>query len=167
MSVKIIVAVGNWTEKGYPIGVQGKLPWCCRGDMEWFKFQTLHNVVIMGRKTYESIGHPLVKRINFVVSKTWELPPDEGVFCLNSLERCIKVAELYNKDIFIIGGSQLYNYALEHNLVDEVLINALDVNVNDADTFFPKLDSNIWKIKQINYCPEMCSKIIKYVKQNG
>lgn len=129
--------------------------------MKWFKSKTLNNVVIMGKNTYKSIGKPLKDRINIIISKTLR----NGI---SNLETGINLAEQYtDKDIFIIGGASIYKYALECDLVDEVLINMLNINVPNADAFFPELDLNKWIVKQINYCPEMDSKIVKYIRRNG
>lgn len=136
--VCIIVAVGNYVAgKGYAIGKDGKLPWHNAADMKWFKDTTMGHTVIMGRKTYESIGSPLPGRLNLIVSSKQENKP----YWFTSVEEAINKAKELNeeKDIFIIGGASIYKYVLDKNLADIVYIDYLAENVEGADAFFPVL----------------------------
>lgn len=144
--INIIVAVGKFDkEKGYPIGKDGGIPWKNKEDMKWFTSTTTGHPVIMGRKTYESIGHPLPKRTNIVVTTREDLWQDKsGVRICDTLESAIKFAETVDEEIFIIGGASIYNQALEKELVDRIYINFLDEKVENADTFFPKIDEDIF-----------------------
>ena len=141
MEVIIIVGVGNFiNDKGFPIGKNGSMPWKNKADLKWFKDNTTGHPVIMGRKTYEAIGHPLKNRTNIVVSSRKNIT---GVEVFDTLEKAIEFAkEIDNEKAFIIGGGKLYNYALEHNLVDKVLIDLIDEDVKDSDTFFPDIVSS-------------------------
>lgn len=132
MSVNIIVAVGNYISgKGYPIGKEGHLPWKNSEDLRWFKEKTMNCPVIMGRKTFESIGSkPLPGRTNFVLSRKE-----------NTLEDTVNRAKELGKDVWIIGGASVYQEALEKDLVDRVFVDFLAENVEEADSFFLPLDN--------------------------
>lgn len=142
--VTIIVAVGSYVDgKGYPIGRGGETPWHNKKDLKWFKDTTTGNVVIMGRKTFEAIGHPLPNRINIVVSSREDLWVENSNFRVcKTLESAIKFAKTFDKEIFIIGGASIYEYALKNNLADRVLIDVLAEKVEDADAYFPSVITN-------------------------
>ena len=137
--VNIIVAVGNYiTGVGFPMGKNGAMPWNNKADLKWFKDMTTGHPVIMGRKTYEAIGHPLKNRTNIVVSSREDLWTDNaGIRVYNNLEDAIKFAKSIDEEVFIIGGASIYDYALEHDLVDRIYVDMLAEDVKDADTFFP------------------------------
>lgn len=140
--INIIVAIGNYNVKAdaYPIGKNGAVPWHNKADLKWFKDTTTGHPIIMGRKTYESIGHPLKNRTNIVVTSREDFWVDNaGVRVYDSLEKAIEFAKNVDEEIFIIGGASIYKYALEHNLVDRVLMDVLAEDVPDADAFFPRL----------------------------
>jgi len=134
--ISIIVAVS----KNGVIGVDNKLPWNLPEDLKRFKELTTGNVVIMGRKTYESIGKPLPNRINIVVTrdKNFFVP---GVLSANSLDSALLKAG-GNKDIFIIGGGEIYKQSM--GFVDKLYITEVDMEV-EGDTTFPTI-SNTWNI---------------------
>lgn len=137
--VNIIVAVGNYvTNIGFPMGKNGAMPWNNKADLKWFKDMTTGHPVIMGRKTYEAIGHPLKNRTNIVVSSREDLWADNaGIRVYKDLENAIKFAKSIDEEVFIIGGASIYDYALENDLVDRIYIDMLAEEVKDADTFFP------------------------------
>jgi len=134
--ISIIAAVS----KNGVIGVDNKLPWDLPEDLKKFKEITTGNVVIMGRKTYESIGKSLPNRINIVVTrdKNFFVP---GVLSANSLDSALLKAG-GNKDIFIIGGGEIYKQSMD--FVDKLYITEVDMEV-EGDTTFPKI-SNTWNI---------------------
>ena len=90
--INIIVAVGNHVElKGWPMGRNGAMPWNNKADLKWFKDTTTGHPVIMGRKTYEAIGHPLKNRTNIVVTTRDDLwVENSGIRVYNNLEDAIK-----------------------------------------------------------------------------
>ena len=143
--INIIVAVGNHIpDKGWPMGRNGAMPWNNKADLKWFKDTTTGHPVIMGRKTYEAIGHPLKNRTNIVVTTRDDMwTENAGIKVYNNLEDALKFAKTIDEEVFIIGGSSIYNYALEHDLVDRVYIDLLAEDVPDADTFFPDIITNI------------------------
>lgn len=110
------------------IGVNGKIPWDIKDDLKFFKEQTTDNVVIMGRKTYESIGKPLPNRDNIVISSR----NIDGVKTVSSLNEALNIADK-NKTIFCIGGAKLLNEAIPKS--DEIIVSYIDEDVkyNDSD----------------------------------
>ena len=156
-SVKIIAAVDD---NGL-IGVGNKLPWNIKDELKHFKETTTGNIVVMGRSTYESIGRPLPNRTNIVFSKTSNQTDKEKDiwYCSDIFEFCIlwhhcidrkintKTEEgiltlLPEKDIWVIGGSQLYKKFMDLNLVESLLITKVkgDFSPSDGDEdliYFP------------------------------
>lgn len=148
--VNIIVAVSD----NNAIGKDNKLLFRLKRDLQNFKKVTTNQIVIMGRKTYESIGKPLPNRINVVLSKNndniFDYKDDINTF--TELEDAIEtIHNVYpEKEIFIIGGGQIYKQALEKNLVDRLFITKVKKVVEDADTFFPEIDyKNDWVITDV------------------
>ena len=131
----IIVAVSN----DYVIGIDGELPWHLPGDMKFFKETTTGEVVLMGRKTFESIGQPLPSRTNLVLTtdESWD---ENGTFTINDID---DIAPFEN--IFVIGGSEIYSKFLP--LANRVYMTHVDVDVDDIFAtrlydFFP----NEWEL---------------------
>ena len=129
---------------GRGIGYNNKLIWRIPADMQHFKELTLGNVVIMGRKTYESIGKPLNCRNNIVIT-SHELPENDydNLWAVRSLEEAYELAEnIDGEKIFVIGGGQLYEAAMPNaDILDLTEINFLP---NNVDTYFPEIDVNNW-----------------------
>ena len=142
--VSIIVAVGNYiVNKGYPIGRNGGIPWHNSLDMKWFKETTTGHPVIMGRKTFESIGKPLPNRTNIVITKNNDLWTDnDGIRVYDTVEKAIDFAKTIDNEIFIIGGESIYKYVLENNLADKILVDFLAEEVANATSFFPNVFSS-------------------------
>ena len=121
------------------IGARNSLPWKLKSDLAFFKAQTTHNVVIMGRKTFDSIGQkPLPNRFNIVVSHEFRMFPSSDT-CVGATGIGEALAAAENapkafKDIFIIGGQSMYEQFAP--LVDRYLITVVDKIVDDGDTFF-------------------------------
>ena len=137
----IIVAISD----NNAIGRDNQLLWHISEDLKFFKRTTLGSPVIMGRKTFESIGRPLPKRVNIVVSRGFNT--GEEVAVAASLEEAFKVAEDTNLEkCFVIGGGQIYSQALP--LVDSLIVTHVHTVIEDADTFFPEIDPVIWQVAQ-------------------
>ena len=130
--ISIIVAYS----KNRVIGYKGKMPWKIKGEQLWFKELTLNHTVIMGRKTYESIGKPLENRFNIIVSSTLFFD-EENLKTARSLNEAISLAN--SEEVFIIGGQQLYEEAI--TIADTLYITEIDIEV-EGDTYFPKFDEN-------------------------
>ena len=138
--ISIIAAVSN----NGVIGVDNKLPWDLPEDLKRFKELTTGNVVIMGRKTYESIGKPLPNRINIVITRNKDFfVPD--VLTANSLNSALLKAG-GNKDIFIIGGGEIYEQSM--GFADKLYITEVDMEV-EGDTKFPTI-SDQWSVTEEN-----------------
>jgi dihydrofolate reductase len=133
----IIVAMA----KNRMIGKDNQMPWHLPDDLKYFKAQTLNKPVIMGRKTFESLGsRPLPNRPNLVVSRNVEYKP-EGVQVFDSVENAI--ASVANADeVVIMGGAQIY--AQWVNKVDRLLITEVDAEP-EGDAFFPEFDQQAWR----------------------
>lgn len=133
--ISLIAAV----DEQYGLGKNNQLLCHLPADLQYFKQNTLHKPIIMGRKTWESIGKPLPERMNIVVSR--QLKPIEGITVVDSLEKALQVAS-YAPEIMIIGGAQLFAEALP--LAQRIYLTHIH-HVFDADVFFPALDKAVWK----------------------
>lgn len=142
MLVSIIAAVSE----NNVIGAGGKLPFKQKDDLLRFKFLTTNNVVIMGRKTFESIGGLLPDRTNIVIShnaKTRQLLRLKGCVTFDRLTRAIAyVKKTYTCNCYIIGGGQIYMQALP--LADRLYITKVHATLQ-GDVTFPKIDTKIWQ----------------------
>ncbi|WP_369047907.1 dihydrofolate reductase [Tenacibaculum sp. UWU-22] len=162
--VSIIAAIGKDNE----LGKNNDLIWHLPADLKHFKKTTSGHAILMGRRTFESIGKPLPKRTNIIITNNDHYFID-GCLIANSIEQAIDMAE-NNDEIFIIGGSQIYKQALEKNLVDKLHITIVHQNF-EADVFFPEIDKKIWKeinridCKADNENPYNYS-FVTYVKSN-
>lgn len=122
------------------IGKGNALLWHIADDMRYFRKTTSGHAVIMGRRTFESIGRPLPKRRNIVLSGT--MAPAEDVLVAGSLDEAFALAE-GDDACFIIGGAEVYRQAMP--LADKLYITEVHVTPTDADVFFPAVPSAIWK----------------------
>ena len=127
--------------KNNVIGKNGKIPWKISGEQKQFKELTTGNVVIMGRKSFEEIGHPLPNRKNIVVSnaKTFS---GEDLVTVTSLQQALDISE--GRDIYIAGGYRLFEEALP--IVDVMYITEIDTVIEDGDVFFPEFCTNDFDI---------------------
>ena len=128
--------------KNHIIGNENRLIWNIPDDMKNFKKITSGNVVIMGRKTYDSIGKPLPNRHNIVISRSQKNIP--GVDVCNTLADAIEKGKSYGKEIFIIGGASVYEQALP--LADKMMLSWIKKEY-EGDAFFPDFDEREWKIE--------------------
>ena len=126
--------------KNRVIGNDLKIPWHISEDFKHFKQTTLDSVVIMGRKTYESMGKPLPQRINIVVSRTLQKSADYKL--ASSLIEAIKIAKEFNKKIFLLGGSLIYKEGL--NYADELIISWIKKDY-EGNIYFPEFNLDDWK----------------------
>lgn len=134
-SLTIIVA----TDKQGGIGINNKLPWHLTEDLAHFKRTTTGKTIIMGRKTFDSIGRALPNRRNIVITHNqhWQ---HEGVESASSLHAA--QALLKGEPAFIIGGAQIYEQALP--LADQLIVTEIQQDFI-CDAFFPKIDSQLWE----------------------
>ena len=136
MSISIIVA----TAEDHAIGKDNQLLWHLPADLKHFKNLTSGHPILMGRKTYDSIGRPLPKRSNIVISRNPDLEI-EGCLVFSSIEKGLEEAKTINEDVFIIGGAELYKMALP--LTDKIYLTLVHEKF-EADTFFPEIKEDEW-----------------------
>lgn len=130
-----IVAV----DKNNCIGKGNELPWHVPKDLQYFKSTTQGYPVIMGRKTFESIGRALPKRLNIILTKDEGYQAPEGVLVCTKIEDAIEKAKIKETDkIFILGGGEIFKKTLK--MVDKVYLTLLDLEVENGDSFYPNLD---------------------------
>ncbi len=133
----IIVAAGE----NDAIGKDNKLIWHLSDDLKRFKSLTNSHHIIMGRKTFESFPKPLPNRTHVVITRQNNCQVPEGVIIVNSLEKAIDIAK-NDTPSFIIGGGEIYKQAM--NFADKIELTRVHENF-EADTFFPQIDTAIWK----------------------
>ncbi len=121
--------------KNNVIGKNGQIPWRIKGEQKQFKELTTGNAVIMGRKSYEEIGHPLPNRKNIIVSRTKNFT-GENLITVSSLKEALEAAG--NTDVYVAGGYGLFLEAIP--LVDKMYITEVDTEVEDGDVFFPEFN---------------------------
>ena len=141
VTISHVVALSN----NNVIGVNNSLPWNLKTDLAHFKNYTSNKIIVMGRKTYESIGRPLPNRINLIVSNT--IKEINGAELFKSTEDAInKAKELcINKnlnEIIIIGGGYLFRDTL--SITNKLVLTKVDCNI-EGDIFYPEIDLNEWK----------------------
>ncbi len=147
--VTIVVAMG----KNREIGKDNQLLWHLPKDLKHFKDITSGHPIIMGRKTYESIGKPLPNRTNIVISrkKDWF---EEGILIVGSIKEALKFAQKIDENVFIIGGGNIYEQTMD--LTDRIEVTLVDAAL-DADTYFPEMSEKIWQ-KTDEVCHEKDEK---------
>lgn len=139
MRISLIVAMA----KNRVIGCKNKMPWHLPADFTYFRKVTNGHPVIMGRKTFESIGRPLPGRRNIVISRNAAFRAN-GVEVVTSLAAAINACDSQNtsEEAFVIGGATLYMEALPH--ADRIFVTEVDASP-EGDTFFPLLDAKKWR----------------------
>ena len=146
MSRELALIVAH--DRAGAIGMDGQLPWRLPDDLKRFKALTLGHTVLMGRKTFDSIGRPLPGRRNWVLSRdtSWSRP---GVVRLDSLEAAV---EQHTEGLlWVIGGGQIYQAALP--LVRRVEATEIDTTLDAADAWFPRLDPDHWHVVSREHHP--------------
>ena len=136
--VTIVVAMN----KENVIGVDNKLPWHIPEDLQHFKLVTYGKPVIMGRKTFESIGRVLPQRTNIVITRnrSWQ---QEGVELYSSIDDALKKYAA-KPEICVIGGGDIFQQTID--LANTLHVTIIDLTVDNAEVFFPKIDENIWQL---------------------
>lgn len=152
--INIIAAMS----KNRVIGKDNKLPWHIHDDMKNFKKLTSGNVVIMGRKTFESIGKPLPNRVNIVISSS--MPETEGIIVCHDIPSALEKARSYNKEIFIIGGATIYQQTIPW--ADRLYLSYVKGDY-DGDAFFPQYDESLWRVEKREDFPDF--ELVTYVKK--
>ena len=135
--MKLIVAKAS----NNVIGDDNKLIWHLPNDLKHFKNLTTNHPIVMGRKTYESLGRPLPNRTNIIITRDQNFK-DEQVVITYSLEDAIAKAKDINEDFFIIGGGEIYKQAMLE--ADELYITEVHHEF-DGDTYFPEIDEEVFE----------------------
>ena len=131
------------------IGRGGVIPWKIPGEQKLFKRITLGHAVIMGRRTYESIGRPLPGRTNIVVSRRPGFQP-EGCLSAAGLAAALALCPAGEEEVFIIGGGQLYRDAMP--ITDRIYLTVVPLTV-DGDAFFPEIPAGVFAITSAERIP--------------
>ena len=136
------------------IGAGNKIPWHLPEDFKWFKATTTGHVIVMGRKTFESIGKPLPNRTTIVLSRSaWSHP---GVQTIRSLDELPALAG--DRQVFICGGAQIYEQTLP--LCSDLFLTLVKREVAGGDAFFPPFEDKFELIEEIRDTPDF--KILHY-----
>jgi len=118
------------------IGKGGKLPWHYSADMKFFRETTTGHAVVMGRKTWLTIGKPLKNRLNIVLSRDSSIEPQESLLVLTDIDAVISLNNSLTTDLFVIGGAQIYEAFLPY--IEKWIVTEVPLTVSGADTFMPK-----------------------------
>lgn len=142
MKISLVAAM---TDKDHVIGFQNKLPWPkLKQDMDRFRQLTLDKHVLMGRKTFESIGKPLPQRVNFVLSKNPEFKP-EGVLVFPNISNVYEyILKNDLNDVMVIGGEKIYQSFLP--LTDIIYLTRIYAEY-EGDAYFPEVDFSKWEVE--------------------
>ena len=136
---KRVVMVAAVADNGV-IGSGGDIPWSNSEDLKHFRAVTTGNTVVMGRKTFESIGHPLPYRSNVVVTRQ----PDwthEGVFVAPTVEAAVALAQDFEGDVMVVGGGEIYRAAMP--VADVQVLTEIHQDP-EGDTYYPEFDRAEW-----------------------
>lgn len=137
--LKILVAF----DENRVIGKNNTLIWHLPADLKRFKALTTGHVIIMGRKTFESIGKPLPNRTTIVISRQADLQIEGAIIAHSVEEAILKAKSLTREDIFIVGGAEIY--ALSLPLADQILVTQLH-DIFEGDAFFPEIPLDSWEV---------------------
>ena len=137
MNISIIVAIGS----NHQIGLNGKLPWYSKEDLQYFKDKTMKHMVVMGRKTFEGLPKKLAGRTIIVLSRT--LKNSDDTFIASSIQEVIDIAKKGNEsELFIAGGESIYKQFI--GMSDKIYLSKINYD-GLADTYFPTIDETKWQ----------------------
>ncbi|WP_259016987.1 dihydrofolate reductase [Emticicia fluvialis] len=138
--ISIIVAIAE----NRAIGKNNQLLWRLSTDLKHFKTLTSGHAIIMGRKTFESIGKPLPNRTNIVITRSDKVSDDASVLIADSIDKAIELTKQAQgaDEIFIVGGGNIYEQAL--SITDKIYLTEVKVSI-EGDTYFPELSADEWQ----------------------
>lgn len=145
MILSLLVAAS----KNNVIGKDNKLPWHLPNDLKYFKNLTWGMPILMGRKTFDSIGKALPGRKSIVITRNndWQ---NEGVYVVHSIEEAVQKAEGYGvKEIFVIGGAEIFKTALPD--ANRIYLTRIHQNF-DGDVYFPEISQDKWQLTSSRFC---------------
>jgi len=137
VGVSIVAAVA----RNGVIGAGGGLPWHLPDELRLFKETTIGHVLVMGRRTYESVGRPLPGRTTVVVTRSPDWSPGAEVLVVHGIDEALGRARAIDDEVFVVGGGELYEAALPH--ADRLLLTFVDQEP-EGDTRFPDVDWDAW-----------------------
>ncbi|MEH7236478.1 dihydrofolate reductase [Bacillus sp. JJ1562] len=129
-------------DKKQLIGKDNDLPWRLPADLAYFKRVTMGHPIIMGRKTYDSIGRPLPGRENIIVTRDTSYKA-EGCKVIHSIDEIVKMNDETDQELFVIGGAEIFKEILPYS--DRLYITEIE-EVFEGDTYFPEFDKAEWKV---------------------
>ncbi|MDT2045969.1 dihydrofolate reductase [Priestia flexa] len=133
--ISLIVAMDN----NRLIGKENDLPWRLPADLQYFKQTTMGHTIVMGRKTFESIGKPLPNRRNVILTGNKDYH-HEGVKVIHSVDDLMSLEE--ESELFVIGGATVYEQTM--NVATRLYVTHIE-EAFEGDTYFPEIDSSVWK----------------------
>lgn len=136
--ISLLVAM----DKNQLIGKDNDLPWRLPADLAYFKRVTMGHPIIMGRKTYDSIGRPLPGRENIIVTRDTSYEA-EGCKVIHSIEEIVKMNEQTDQELFVIGGAEIFKEILPYS--DRLYITEINEEF-EGDTYFPAFDKSKWEV---------------------
>lgn len=161
MKITLVAAIAS----NNVIGKENSLPWNIPEDLKRFKQMTSGHTILMGRKTFDSIGRPLPNRQNIVMTKD-ENFEQEGIKVINDFDEALELIKESNEDIFVIGGSKIYE--LFEPVANSLAITRI-LKDFEGDAFFPDINWDLWQIeKEENFFDEKSNiecKLIEYSKK--
>jgi len=161
MKITLVAAIAS----NNVIGKENSLPWNIPEDLKRFKQMTSGHTILMGRKTFDSIGRPLPNRQNIVMTKD-ENFEREGIKVINGLDEALELIKKSNEDVFVIGGSKIYE--LFEPVANSLAITRI-LKDFEGDAFFPDINWNLWQIeKEEKFFDEKSKiecKLIEYSKK--
>ena len=161
MKITLVAAIAS----NNVIGKENSLPWNIPEDLKRFKQMTSGNTILMGRKTFDSIGRPLPNRQNIVMTKD-ENFEREGIKVINDFDEALELIKESNEDVFVIGGSKIYE--LFEPVANKLAITRI-LKDFEGDAFFPDINWELWQIeKEENFFDEKSNiecKLIEYSKK--
>lgn len=161
MKITLVAAIAS----NNVIGKENSLPWNIPEDLKRFKQMTSGHTILMGRKTFDSIGRPLPNRQNIVMTKD-ENFDQEGIKVINDFDEALELIKESNEDIFVIGGSKIYE--LFEPVANSLAITRI-LKDFEGDAFFPDINWDLWQIeKEENFFDEKSNiecKLIEYSKK--
>ena len=161
MKITLVAAIAS----NNVIGKENSLPWNIPEDLKRFKQMTSGHTILMGRKTFDSIGRPLPNRQNIVMTKD-ENFEREGIKVINDFDEALELIKKSNEDVFVIGGSKIYE--LFEPVANSLAITRI-LKDFEGDAFFPDINWDLWQIeKEENFFDEKSNiecKLIEYSKK--
>jgi len=131
MAITGIVAIA----KNYAIGKDGKLPWHYSADLKFFKRTTTGNAIVMGSRTWHSLGKALPNRLNIVLSRSENIEPQPGVLVVRCKEELLELSKYLKGDVFIIGGAKTFETF--GDAIEKWIVTEIPITVPEADVFLP------------------------------